>query len=468
MAGFEDAECRETECDIAIIGGGAGGLVAALRGAEAGAQVVVFERDAIPRGSTSLWAGLTPDAGTRFQLEDGIDDSPDNFAADILAKSGNEAHPEQVRTLTKAIGPAVEWLADKHGLPFSVVDNFTYPGHSALRMHGLPTRSGAELMDALRAAVERADVDIVTNARACAIEVGNSGLIRSVMIERPDGSRERIGCRAAILACNGYGGNKQLVGKFIPEIANALYFGHPGNQGEAVLWGEALGAELRHMSGYQGHGSVAHPHATLITWATMMEGGFQVNMSGQRFSDESHGYSEQTVNVLRQEGGIAWSVFDERIAAIARQFEDFRNAEAHGAILRAATVAELARSTGMPAAALEATFASVQHLKQSAAVDQFGRSWAKAADLTAPFCAVRVTGALFHTQGGLAVDETARVLRKSGAPFDNLYAVGGAACGVSGSKASGYLSGNGLLSAVGFGFIAGKAAASDLEKWSAT
>jgi hypothetical protein len=37
-------------------------------------------------------------------------------------------------------------------------------------------------------------------------------------------------------------------------------------------------------------------------------------------------------------------------------------------------------------------------------------------------------------------------------------AVGGAACGVSGSKASGYLSGNGLLTAVGYGSIAGLAA----------
>ena len=63
-----------------------------------------------------------------------------------------------------------------------------------------------------------------------------------------------------------------------PNSANALYFGHEGNQGDALLWGQTLGAATRHLSGHQGHGSVAHPHGILITWATITEGGFQVNL----------------------------------------------------------------------------------------------------------------------------------------------------------------------------------------------
>jgi len=70
-----------------------------------------------------------------------------------------------------------------------------------------------------------------------------------------------------------------------------------------------------------------------------------------------------------------------------------------------------------------------------------------------------VTGALFHTQGGLAVDETARVRRKAGGVFENLFAGGGAARGVSGSDCSGYIAGNGLLTATTLGKIAGREAA---------
>jgi fumarate reductase flavoprotein subunit len=45
---------------------------------------------------------------------------------------------------------------------------------------------------------------------------------------------------------------------------------------------------------------------------------------------------------------------------------------------------------------------------------------------------------------------------RTGIPFPNLFAGGGSACGVSGPEASGYLSGNGLLSAFAFGFVAGR------------
>lgn len=75
--------------------------------------------------------------------------------------------------------------------------------------------------------------------------------------------------------------------------------------------------------------------------------------------------------------------------------------------------------------------------------------------LIAPYFAARVTGALFHTQGGLVVDTNARVLRGDGTPLPNLFAGGGAARGLSGATVEGYLSGNGLLTAVALGRIAG-------------
>jgi fumarate reductase flavoprotein subunit len=80
--------------------------------------------------------------------------------------------------------------------------------------------------------------------------------------------------------------------------------------------------------------------------------------------------------------------------------------------------------------------------------------------VTPPYCAARVTGALFHTQGGLAIDRAGRVLRRDGTPLPNLFAGGGATRGVSGSAIWGYLSGIGLLTAVTLGRIAGTNAAS--------
>ena len=440
----------ESEVPVLIVGGGAAGLCAALASHEAGIEAVVIERDPVPSGSTALSAGLIPAAATRFQAARGIADTAKLFGEDIARKAHGEADAKLVRAIAERAGLTVEWLADIFAMPFEVITDFNYPGHSAHRMHGLPSRSGTELIDRLRAAVEARDIPILTG-RVCETLFADEedGFIEGVALA----CGEAIGCGALVLACNGYGGNPELVRRFIPEMGDALYFGHPGNQGDAVQWGEALGARLAHLSGYQGHGSVATPHNILITWATNTEGGFQVNREGRRFHNEALGYSEAAAEVLRQPGAIAFDIFDARIAGVARQFQDFKNAERGGALVTAESLDALAASIGVPADALRSEFESVA----PGTPDRFGRTFEKT--LSPPYCAIKVTGALFHTQGGLAVDTKARVLRQNGKPFPNLFAAGGAAAGVSGAQASGYLSGNGLLTATVLGRIAGASAA---------
>ncbi|MBN8943233.1 MAG: FAD-dependent oxidoreductase [Rhizobiales bacterium] len=449
----------DTTIPVAIIGAGAAGLCAALAATEAGVDPVVFERDPLPQGSTSLSAGLIPAPATQAQLAAGIADSVELFAGDIQAKAHGEADPTVLKLATEGAGPAIDWLSERHGLAFTVIGDFSYPGHSARRMHGLASRSGAELIDRLRAAVESAGVAIMTGAHVTALVARPDGTVRGLELTRPDGATERIGAETVVLACNGYGGNKALVATHIPELEQALYFGHAGNQGDAVLWGEALGAGLKHMTGHQGHGSVAHPHGILVSWAVIMEGGFQVNAAGERFWNEAQGYSEAGVAVLGQPGGIAWDIFDGRIAGIAGQFEDFRRAEAQGAILSAETPEALAQAMKIGPQAIRATLESVADLKRNGATDWLGRDWSGVAQLTPPYRAVRVTGALFHTQGGLRVDRHARACRPDGSALPNLFAAGGAAVGVSGPHSSGYLSGNGLVTAVVLGRIAGAEAA---------
>lgn len=434
-----------------IIGAGACGMVAALAAHEDGQNVLLVEADPVPSGSTALSAGLIPAAGTRFQAEAGIDDTPALFAQDIQAKAKDENDPDLVAYLTAQAGTVIEWLADSHGLPFSVVDDFDYPGHSRRRMHGLPQRAGRELIDALRSRIETLDIPLICNRRAARL-FAQDDIVKGAELTLPDGSVETVGCGRLILACNGFGGNPEMVAEHMPKIAEAVWFGHDGNRGEAVNWGHALGAATRHLGAYQGHGNVAHPHGILITWATITEGGFQVNAKGARFWNESQGYSEAARAVLAQPEGFAWTIFDGRVAAIARQFEDFKQAEQQGAVVEAETVAALAERLGLPNATLQQSF----DVRPQEGPDAFGRSW-QSLPLAPPYHAVKVTGALFHTQGGLEVDpKTAQVRKPRGDRFPNLFAAGGAACGVSGTGDSGYLSGNGLLAATVLGYIAGR------------
>ncbi len=431
------------EVPVAIVGAGACGLGAALALRDAGIDCVLLERDAQARGSTALSSGFIPVAGTQVQRDAGVrDDNAERFAQDIQSKAQGSAAPHLVAAYTQAIAPALDHLQSRHGLRFELLDGFLYPGHSRLRMHTLPQRTGAALVMALEAAALRAGAVLVTHALVRELWCDDAGQVLGVGYLRPDGALEHLACAVLLLACNGFGGNPAMVSELLPEMRDAHFAGHTGNDGSAIAWGRQLGARLADLGGYQGHGSWAVPQGALISWALMMEGGVQVNAEGRRFHDETGGYSEAAVQVLAQPGGTAWNVLDAPLLTLGRSFPDFVAAEAAGAVRHAADLPALAAWIACDEATLAATLAGTR--------------------LAAPYCAIKVTGALFHTQGGLDIDAQCRVLRGDGAPLANLLAAGGAARGVSGNAVWGYLSGNGLLSAVAGGFIAARTAAGQL------
>ena len=448
----------EYSVPVVVIGAGACGLTAALAAREAGAEVLVLERDAKPSGSTALSTGLIPAAGTRFQRALGIEDSPGLLAEDIWRKAKGQTDRAMVDAIAHASGPTVEWLADRQGVLFKLVEGFLYPGHSVLRMHGTPHRTGEELEGALLASAGAQGIDIVANALATDL-VSDQGRILGVRFARPDGSAETLGCGALVLACCGFGGNREMVRRHIPEMADAEFWGHVGNKGDAVRWGLELGAAVADLGSYQGHGAVAVPYGNPVNWGLLTNGGYQVNLRGERFSNEVRGYSEQAVEVIAQPERLAWNVFDEARERPILGFTDYEEIRSLGGIRKAATLRELAALMGIAPEALERTNREVDRLRASGEQDRWGRSFKGTQPLGAPFCAVKVTGALFHTQGGLVVDTTARVLRKDGSSFPNLFAGGGAARGLSGPSNWGYFSGGGLLTAVVLGRIAGAAAA---------
>ncbi|GHC66326.1 FAD-dependent oxidoreductase [Limoniibacter endophyticus] len=449
----------EYNVPVVIIGAGACGLTAALAARDGGADVLVLERDAKPTGSTSLSAGLIPAANTRYQREKGIEDDARTFFNDLRAKAKGQSDPQIVMTVARASGETIDWLSEKHAIDFHLVEGFYYPGHSRLRMHGPASQTGADLEQALLVAVENAGIDVLTEASVEDVYAYADGRVTGVGFTRPDGAVETVGCDTLILACNGFGGNPEMVKTFIPEMSSADYCGHTSNTGDAVRWGEALGAALGDMASYQGHGSVAYPHGLPLTWAVITRGGFQVNIHGERFANEMRGYSEHAEEVIRQPQHIAWDIYDLHCEESALGFHDYREIVKLGAVKRADTIEELALLIEVPPAALKETLERTQACARGEEQDPFGRDFTKGSPLQAPFLACKVNGALFHTQGGLLIDEQAQVLKNDGSPLPNLFAGGGAARGLSGPSSWGYMSGNGLLAAAVLGRIAGQSAA---------
>jgi fumarate reductase flavoprotein subunit len=453
----------DADVDVLVIGAGACGLAAAIAVHDAGAGVAIIEKLDRPGGNSSLSTGSVPAAGTRFQREAGIDDSVDRFIADLIRKGGPTDCPDLLRRLVTTSAETVEWLVDSVGARMALVTAYKHVGHSVPRLHAPVSRRGQDLVDDLLAAVEKRAIPLAVANAARSLRSDAGGAVIGADVET-NNKRHQITARKTILAVNGFAGNRELVSRFCPEVSGAQYFGARGSTGEAVLWGEQLGAAFGNIGAYQGYAAVSDPHGSLLSWTTIEKGGIIVNGAGHRFGDESAGYSGYTPNVMAQ-GGPCFAIFDQRIFDIAAAEEEFVELANYGGVKKADTPEALAALHRLDATAVAATLADYNKAARGEKPDAFGRRDFALAPLSGPLYICRVAPGLFHTQGGLMVDIDGRVLRPNGKPIANLFAGGGAAAGLSGrSGAGGYASGNGLLSAVGLGRLAGLAATREIHR----
>lgn len=458
MSIVQDASAHfDTTASVVVIGAGGAGSTAALAARSAGADVLVLDRDVAPSGATACSSGMVPASGTAEQKTRGIADSPQRFADDIQNKANGSAYAPLVKALTEASAHVLEWLTKQYGIRFELVEGVA-PGHSVSRMHALADRGGATLLSSLYAALGTQGVRMESGVHVTDLVIDDQQRVLGVRYKR--GTKvESVGCSTLIMACNGFAGNRSLVAKYLPDVRALPFAGHDGSQGDALVWGTELDAQLADIDGFLAHGAVILSQRLPLPWSLMTEGAVQVNRDGERFVNEHEGYSESALFVLAQPNATAFMIYDERVHEIGLTMPNYATAVTSGVIKRETLLRDLADQLGVNRDGLEATIALVNALAFDDAADEFGRQFRATQMLLGPYYGVPVTGALLGTEGGLATDATGRVLRKNGSPFPNLLAAGGAARGVSGDAAGGYLEGNGLLTAIVGGYIAGNTAA---------
>jgi len=442
----------DTTIRVLVAGGGACGALAALAAHAAGAEVAVLEAEARPMGSSGMSQGLIAAAGTRAQAAAAIGDSPERFLADIMAKTRDLADPIIAHTLAHQSGPTLDWMVDHLDLPWTLDRTFrpSY-GNSTWRIHGWAGHGGQDMVDLLHVRLAEAGIPVLTEARLSAVEADASGRIQGVSIERPGGATEAIGCGALVLACGGFAANHAMIAAHIPEMAHARNHGHEGSQGTALAIGTSLGAAAGDLGAFQGYPMLAEPHGVTVPPPLLVEGGVLVNTQGQRFADETFDIAGMVHAVLAQPDGHVWALHDAAIAARLMAIPEYAQLASLGAVRPLA-------ATSLPTETLTATLAEAREAQAKAQPDAFGRTWTTPPP-SGELLAIKVVGAIYHTQGGLQIDAGARVLRPDGTPLPNLLAGGGAARSVSGPSSWGYLPAMGLCTAVTLGRLAGESAA---------
>lgn len=449
----------ERDVDVIIVGAGGCGLTAAIAAAEAGASVALLEKEDRAGGNTWLSTGSVPAAGSRFQQEAGVEDDPERMSADLLAKAGPHEAEEIVKFLAEDSASLVEWLVDAHQVDLQLITDYKHVGHTVTRLHAPASRKGEFLVRDLVAAAEKLDVQVVTNNPVTGLIV-EDGRVVGVRVGATQDEAYELRAGAVVLAANGFGGNRHMLERWIPEIAGARYFGAHGSTGEAIAWAEELGSSLANMNAYQGYAAVAYPHGSIVSWTTVEMGACLLTPDGRRMGDEAIGYSG-FAPIVSEHTEESWVVLDERILKyVEGNEEEFADLLKIGGATEAADEAAVARIIGADEETVRATLTEFARAARGEIADPFGRTDFGWGELGRPYYVIRSIPALFHTQGGVGVNAEAAVTRPDGSVIPGLFAGGGVAAGISGQAgAEGYSSGNGLLTAIGLGRIAGANAA---------
>ena len=450
---------RDERVDVVVIGSGGAGLFAAIEAAEAGATVVVLEREPEVGGSTRLAGGYVALCETDLQP---------GTKGELLADLMESHHFDCDERLSQLY---VDLAADSYlrlkelGIVFAGVQFFAHM--TKPWAHVLATGSlggGAQIVDGLHRAANAAGAEIRCLHRARRL-IREEGRVVAVEIEH-DGAMHRIhASRGVVVATGGFTRNPELVKNY----------GRPGTERIVPItgsgsFGEGLIMALEHGAGtsYIGCG-VAPTGPVEPTTAegnlTCYAGGVIVNKEGRRFVDESSSYLDISWAGLRQTDVTMVQIYDSEIQRAYRSTM-LGQVITGGATFSADTLEQLhddvSAACGLDAAEALASVQRYNRAVETGVDEEFGRrhllgeSGALVRIEHPPYIAAVTVPGTTHFNGGLRIDEDMRVRDVWGATIPGLYAAGEVTGGFHGS---GYLSATFIGMALLFGRVAGRSAA---------
>jgi len=449
-------------------------MAAAIAAAEAGAKVILLEKNPHLGGTTRLSIGSITATGTRFQKAKGIHDTPDEHFEDMSLFLSPELQAKENlelrRVLVDHVPETLEWLIS---IGLSFYGPMPEPPHNKPRMHNVLPNSRAYAYY-LEKECRRQGVDIRLNARALRLVVDGEH-VQGIVADVGQGPTEFTARGGVILASGDFSAGTELKKINVPHVAHVDAI-NPASTGDGHVIAQQIGGWIRNPEVMWGPSMrfKAPPVETLLRrlppyrWLTkpmqfalmnlplkafrpfitrfmtaslapepsmLRAGAILVNRRGERFADE---LSRPELEVPHQPEKEAFLVFD---AELARSFEQWPNfvSTAPGVAYaylsdykrtrpdlyhEAPTLDGLARQMGVPAQSLQQTVTEHNAKLRGDAADS------RQGVLQGPFYALGpVMSWIVFTEGGLAVTARHEVTTQDGRSIPGLFAAGSAGQG---------------------------------------
>jgi succinate dehydrogenase/fumarate reductase flavoprotein subunit len=484
---------------VLVLGCGYAGAVAALAAADAGARVLLVEKNATPGGISVCSAGglrIARDARRAFAyLQATCGGKTPDDVLQVLAV-GMTLLPQRLARLAEGQGARIDRRDSPGNYPFPGSDTFGFAYVEAIagfdpeaewpHVRGNP--QGALLFRLLeRALARRPGIELRLGVAAERLLSGPGGVTG---VRLADGT-EHAG--PVVLATGGFEADPGMQAQYWPG-GPMLPAAYAGNTGDGIRMAQAAGADLWHMwhsHACYGFALPGYPFGVRVKrlpdWLPGPDGmpdhdvppvaWVLLDRDGRRFMNEYEPYLQDTG--ARRMGDLdparmtmprspSWFVTDAAgLALYPMGKPTWHHASARwdwsagngaevdaGLFRRAEDAAALAAVTGADAAVLAATLAGWAGICATGR-DPLGRPPSSLRPLAPPYYAAPVVQVVSNTQGGPRHDAGQRVLDPFGQPIRGLWAAG--ECGSAFGHL--YLSGGNIAECFVGGEIAGTAAA---------
>ncbi len=460
----------EKSADVAIMGAGPAGLMAAWAAAEQGKSVIICERMGYTGGCVPITGCGVYVQETQIQKAWGLDHVMEShrtverrlevYTERLVKPDSPYYNPDMpfIKNILYSAQRAVDKML-QIGVPFCPIGNT-----------GVPVLSPGDFQIGGKHAVQiltnyvttQLGVEIITEAPVTSLTT-EGGKVVGFVAEGADGSEYHVSADAVILASGGYIMNRDLMEEYQSDDLKFPLMGPPWATGDGMLLAKDAGAAWCCMD----KGVTSHYHAGVslaeTSYIHYCVPGVVVNGNGDRFVDETISYIIALRKFKEEPTTDFYWIFDDSASyglyPNGNNFGiDYEFLLETGDIIKGENYQDLAEKTGL--SGLVAALDAVNDCALNGAEDSCGNKSLAAMQLDGPMYAMKIVPTPYIAQGGVKIDLDGHVQREDDSIIEGLYAVGDVTGALENRDGADYMIG--LTQALGYGLIVGETVAGDL------